>query len=126
MELNPETGFTLGMNQSILWGNIADPPTIPDSYEVIITGNHIFPGETETVLSVKIYKNGEDITSSIDGTSLTWKINETITVSTDPTNKTLTVTEDGLYIKGKQFAHAMQQGEKEENMAYRQQDKLQL
>ncbi len=100
LELNPETGFILGPNQVITWSNISDPPTIPDSYEVIITGDHIFPGETETVLSVKIYKNGEDITSSIDGTSLTWKINETTIVSTDPTNKTLTVTEENIHQVG--------------------------
>lgn len=92
--------IALGPGVKMTWGSISNPPTIPDSYEVIISGNHIFPGETETVLSVKIYKNGEDITSSVDGASLTWKMNETTIVSTDPTNKTLTVTENNIHQVG--------------------------
>ena len=72
MILDPEEGFVLGPSQHITWDSITDPP---GGYEVIITGNHIKFGETETTLSVQLIQDGINKTTDFLDTDFIWYLN---------------------------------------------------
>lgn len=60
-----------GGNTKITIGNIADD-VIPDNYQVIVTGKDILKGESYTTLSVKLLRNGVDITLGVKPENFVW------------------------------------------------------
>lgn len=76
-------------------GVVIDFDSVPN-YEVrVLTKDQSEPKLSDStatlVVEVKVFKNGLDITNTIGPSQLAWRINDVLTTSTDPTNKTLTL-----------------------------------